>query len=367
MQVCHITSVHPRYDTRVFVKECCSLAKAGYDTTLVVADGQGDEKVDGVKIVDAGMRHANRLKRFMLTSWKVYKVALEQNAQLYHFHDSELMFVSYLLKKKGKKVVYDVHEDLPRQILGKSYMKPWLRKLLSALMEKVEDSMSKKYDAIVTVTEHISKRFSTLNKEVVILFNYPFVSEVEELPPWSERKQAYCYVGSISKVRGVEELVQAAGYTDATLMLGGKFVSKELAQKVQAIPAWGKVDFLGFLSRKEVVKLLSASKVGMVNLHPIINYVDALPVKMFEYMLAGIPVVTSDVPLWKAIVDEEECGVAVDPFDVEKMAAAIDDLLADDKKAEQMGLNGRKAVLCKYNWTQEEKKLFNLYDKLLKS
>jgi glycosyltransferase involved in cell wall biosynthesis len=366
MKVCHFSSVHPRFDTRIFVKECKSLSSAGHNVVLVIADGKGDFDKDGISICDVGSPKG-RLSRFTKTAWKVYRKALSVDADVYHFHDPELMPFAYLLKKHGKCVIYDVHEDLPRQMLTKPYLNQQVRKVLSFLIEKTENFFAKKYDAIVTVTAHISNRFSKLNPEVCILFNYPFVNEIPDLQPWGERKNEICYVGSISKVRGVEELVGALKEIDVRLNLAGKFNSQELEVKVQSKLGWKKVNFLGFLSREEIVDVLNTSKVGMVNLHPTINYVDALPVKLFEYMLAGIPVIASNIPLWKEIVDKEKCGVVVNPFDEEEITNKISELIANDSLSEQMGKNGREAVLKKYNWELEEKKLLNLYDKLVQS
>lgn len=363
MKVCHLTSVHPRKDTRIFVKECSSLANAGFETFLIVADGLGDEESNGVHILDVGETKGGRFSRFTKTTKEVYKKAVELDADLYHFHDPELMFYAYKLKRLGKKVIYDAHEDLPRQLMSKPYLGKVSKWFLSIVLEKLEHYFASKYDAVVTVTKHIANRFSNYNDKVCILFNYPFLDEIESVN-WDEKKNEVCYVGSISKVRGICELVAALKPADVRLNLGGKFNSKELEAEVEKMAEWSKVNYLGFLSRKEVVKVLSKSKVGMVTLHPTINYVDALPVKLFEYMLAGIPVITSDVLLWKELVDKEKCGMAVNPYDVSEISQAIQHYLDDDVLAKKHGENGRKAVIEKYNWTIEEKKLLNLYSKI---
>ena len=124
---------------------------------------------------------------------------------------------------------------------------------------------------------------------------------------------------------------------------------------------------LGFVDRDRVRQVLSRSMAGLVTLHPIINYIDALPVKMFEYMSAGIPVIASDFPLWREIIQGDDCGLLLDPLNPAAIAHAIDYLVSHPEEAQRMGKNGRTAVETKYNWTMEEKKLLAFYDNILNS
>jgi glycosyltransferase involved in cell wall biosynthesis len=109
---------------------------------------------------------------------------------------------------------------------------------------------------------------------------------------------------------------------------------------------------------------MARSMAGLVTLHPVINYLDALPVKMFEYMAAGIPVIASDFPVWRDIIDASGCGICVDPFHPPAIAAAIDYLLLHPDQARRMGENGRRAVASQYNWNAEAAKLLAFYSDL---
>ena len=140
---------------------------------------------------------------------------------------------------------------------------------------------------------------------------------------------------------------------------------ENVEEEVKAYDGWQKVNELGFLNRDEVSKVYSQSKAGLVTLRPIVNYLDALPVKMFEYMAAGLPVISSDIKLWKEIIDDAECGICVNPLEPKEIAEAIDYIVTHPEEAEQMGKNGKKAVLEKYNWDVEKKKLFEIYNNLL--
>jgi glycosyltransferase involved in cell wall biosynthesis len=110
---------------------------------------------------------------------------------------------------------------------------------------------------------------------------------------------------------------------------------------------------------------MSHSKAGIVTFHPLPNHIDAQPNKMFEYMSAGLPIITSNFPLWKEIVEGNSCGICVNPLDPEEIGKAIEYIISHSNEAEKMGQNGKKAVLEKYNWQVEEKKLFEVYEELL--
>ena len=160
--------------------------------------------------------------------------------------------------------------------------------------------------------------------------------------------------------------MESMAYTRGVkLNLAGIFFEKDTEARVKDHKAWSKVNELGFLNREEVRAILAKSKVGLVTLHPIINYIDSLPVKMFEYMAAGIPKIASNFPLWQEIIEGNQCGICVDPLDPQAIGEAIQYLIDNPSIAKQMGRNGRKAAEDKYNWAIEEQKLLKLYEGLL--
>lgn len=363
-KIFHLTSVHPVTDTRIFYKECKTLAAAGYDVNLIVQHDK-DEEVDGVKIKGVD-RPKNRIERMTKTVKQVYERALEVDADVYHFHDPELIFVGLKLKRKGKKVIYDVHEDVPRQILSKGYINPALRGLTGWIIEKIEDFAARRFDYIITATPHIRERFLQLNSRAIDINNYPILEELY-IPDcnWDNKERTVCYIGGITRERGILQMVQAVEGLDGKLFLAGNFSSEELRRECLQQKGWDNVVELGFVNRNEVRDILAKSMAGLVVLHPIVNYIDALPVKMFEYMSAGIPVIASHFPLWRDIVEGNNCGICVDPLNVDEIGEAIKWIMDNPEQARKMGENGRKAVEEVYNWEKEGEKLIKIYEELL--
>jgi|SRR5690554_2153731 len=366
-KICHLTSVHPRYDTRIFVKECGSLAESGYDVNLVVADGLGDELRRNVRFYDVG-KPKNRLNRFWTVTDDIYKKALELNADVYHLHDPELIPIGVKLKRHGKKVVFDAHEDVPKQILSKTYINKPARVLLSQGFSVYERWACAKFDAVVAATPFIEKKYLEINPRTINVSNFPILGELSGGPVnWLGKESQVCYVGGISLSRGIKEIVAAMEVVkaDVRLQIAGVFPNEGNILSVKQQPGWESVDELGFLDRDAVRSVLERSIAGLVTLHPLINYQDALPIKMFEYMSAGLPVIASKFPLWESIVQGHKCGICVDPLRPSEIAHAIDYLITNPEEAKKMGENGQKAVEDIYNWQKEKLKLIDLYKSLL--
>lgn len=364
LKICHLTSVHARNDIRIFKKECVSLAKEGYDVSFIVADGQTDEIESGVKIYGVHKENS-RIKRFIKAPRNVYKKAVELNADLYHFHDPELLPIGNKLKRKGKIVIYDSHEDLPRQLMSKPYLPRFSRTILAYIFEKYEDRCCKKYDAIITATPFINKRFLKVNKKSINVNNYPFLNEFKtDGIDIEENKGNICYIGGITEIRGLTYVMKALENISTTLLLAGGITPLSYEKKLTAEKGWEKVRYYGHVSRDRLKEILSQSAAGIVTFLPYPNHINAQPNKLFEYMSSGIPVIASHYPLWKSIVEEYDTGICVDPQNCDEIAEAITFLIENPSEARAKGERGRNVIDEIFNWEQEEKKLIELYDKL---
>lgn len=368
-KVCHLTTAHPPFDVRIFHKECKTLLEGGYEVFLAACHAE-DTFRDGIN-VKALPKPRDRRERMTKTIWLAYKRALETSAQIYHFHDPELIPVGLLLKGKGKTVLYDVHEDYPKSIISsdRNWLPQALKRPASWITAAFERIGAFFFDGVVAATPAIARRFVT--SRTIVVNNYPFLNELRSINslPYDQRPQSIIYVGLASERRGIKEILMALGLMPANiscrLLLAGVFDSAELETEMQRLSEWDYVDYRGWLTRPDVSALMGEARAGLVTFHPIENHTEAQPNKLFEYMSAGIPVIASDFPLWREIVKVNQCGLLVDPLDPKDIAKAILWLLEHPQEAQEMGRRGQKAVFNKYNWESEGTKLINFYKGLL--
>jgi glycosyltransferase involved in cell wall biosynthesis len=364
--ICHLTSVHPRYDTRIFFKECTSLVKAGYNVSLIVADGKGDEIKNGVKIYGVAGA-SNRLYRGLCATKRVYSKALEVNADIYHLHDPELLPISAKLQKRGKFVIFDSHEDIPLQIISsKEYIPLFIRKIIAWLYVKYEAKIVKKVNAVISVSPQIVERLRQYNSGTVQITNYPIVEEV--VPNTEIPERVICFAGLVSPLWMHENVVSALSLLKGiTYNLAGPADLKYL-QKLQKLEAWKQVNFVGKIANREVLQFIKKAVAGIALCDYVVevgyNIGTLGNTKLFEYMRAGIPIICTDFLLWKQIIDEEQCGICVNPRNIKNIVDAINYLIANPEKAQKMGIAGQKAVKEKYNWSTQEKILLDLYNSL---
>lgn len=366
--ICHVTTVHPRYDTRVFVKECSSLAQMGYRVTLLVADGEGDEVRNDVNIVDIGKRPSSRLLRASWWALRAYRAARKLNADIYHIHDPELVMFFWFTAGAKAQAVFDVHEDLQMQVHRKYWIPRWAARCLTPIIAGWERLSSRILAGIVSVTPKLTQRFQGYTQEVVEVKNYPLLSElgVVDGSDYPQRSRHLLYVGGISLDRGIDVMLDVLQLMpDVRLHLAGKFSNGQLEDYCKQHPAWSQVDFHGWCSREQVRSLMTQSRVGLVVLKATGDYEDALPVKLFEYMAAGLPVIASDFPLWRGIVEDCAGGYTVEPEDRQAICTAVKALLDDPDMAYATGEKARAKVFERYSWDTEMRSLDQFYKTLL--
>jgi glycosyltransferase involved in cell wall biosynthesis len=340
------------------------LVQAGYDVTLI-AQHNKNEIVDGVKII-ALPRPRNRFMRIFGLTWRVFYSGLCQRADIYHFHDPELIFIGVLLKLFGKKVIYDIHEDVPKQILNKDWFGNYqIRKFAAFIINIIEQVGTFFFYRIVAATSDIAKKFP--KKKTVILGNFPILKLIDNNTTptnYKENKPVIIYAGGLTKNRGIKEIVQSMEHIGdkAELWLLGKWESEKYKKECEDLEGWKYTKYLGHKSLEEVYSCLKISKVGISILYPVKNYLTSLPVKTFEYMACSLPVVMSNFPYWQEIF--RDCALFVDPYDSKDITEKISYILDNPSEAKELGKKGRKLIEEKYSWEAESEKLLEMYNNL---
>ena len=365
IKICHITSVHRPFDTRIFFNEIRSLEKAGFEMQLIAPHAK-TEVVDNVKIL-AIPKFKNKRTRLLFSSFFILRLTLSMPFEFFHLHDPELIFVAIVLRISGKKIIYDLHEKISEQVINKPWIPKVLKKTVIVLSQLAEKIINSTANNIIAATSVIAE--SCPSKKTVVVQNFPVlnVQSNQNTIPFQSRENKVVYIGDLTRVRGIKEITSAMERIPeslkARLIIGGNFPHVEFKSEVTSLAGWSKVNYLGYIDRKTVFKQLASARIGLVVLHPIPNYIESQPVKMYEYMNAGIPVVASDFPIWRELIEKIGCGLLVNPLEPQSIADAIEWLLNNSDKANRMGEKGKLAVEKTYNWQVEEKKLVDYYKK----
>lgn len=367
-RVCHISTVHFPNDDRIFYKECISLEVLGYEVFFIVKNPE-KEVIRNIRFLPLP-DYKNRIFRMIRGSRKAYHVAKKTDAEVYHFHDPELIITGLKLKKLNKKVIYDVHENVFEQLESKKWLGPFVR-ILQWLYLKFELMAVKKFDNIIvatdTIKENFNERYPDYRHKFKLLRNYSILSLIDSVKPVSLNTEGkkLIYLGGLSKIRGIKEIICALQLMaePPELILFGKWENEIYRLECQSLQGWKYVRYMGFKKLEEIYPYLKSSDIGLALLYPEKNYLRSLPVKAFEYMAMSKPMILSDFPYWKEIFGN--CAIFVNPFNPSDIAEKITELLQNQNLGRQLGLNGRNAVVENFSWESEAVKLAEIYSKLV--
>jgi glycosyltransferase involved in cell wall biosynthesis/SAM-dependent methyltransferase len=366
VRVAHLSSGHHADDARVFWKECLSLARAGYDVSLTVPE-EYPSRLPGLPPevqVSVVRNRPGRFGRLVVTPWALLAAGRRRKADIYHIHEPELLPIGLLLRLSGKKVVYDVHEDVPRDILVKSWIPVGFRGLVAAAAGTLEWIAGRALSGVIAATPTIARRFPSDHTALVQNF-----ARISEFGTSAARECDDCpaltYIGGITADRCAPEMVQALArlerFPRVRLIMAGPIHPPDLQDTLVALPGWRQVDYRGHQGRPGILDILKTARIGLVLFHSSQNYIEAIPVKLFEYMAAGMPVIAADFPRLREIVEGNRCGFCVPSRDVAAVAQAIDWLLAHPAEADEMGRRGREAAMNMFSWESEERALLRFY------
>lgn len=363
-KVCHITSAHQSSDDRIFGKECVSLVKAGYEVYLVAGGKSREEK--GVHVIGLGDAPTNRFKRMTQFAKSAFRTAAALDCDVYHFHDPELLPYGLRLKRIGKKVIFDSHEDHASQLTERLYLPNWSRKLIAYIYHFYETHVIKRLDAVITPCTFNGKNiFENRAKTTCFIANYARLDGFYDRYNDTAIKGGYvCYTGLISEANGTMDLVVGASRAKVPLVLAG--ARNEFVDSLENLSEFRTVDYRGFVDIEAVIDILQHANIGVyVNRHIGQNgMVDTFGIKVYEFMAMGLPIIVDRTPYSEMVIRKYQCGICVEPEDCNAIAAAIHYLMDNPKAAKDMGQNGRRAVACEYNWSTQEKRLWQLYHDL---
>jgi glycosyltransferase involved in cell wall biosynthesis len=374
-RVCYFTT-KPSNDIRVFHKECSSLVKAGFQVYMVTPNAPS-EVLNGVNIIGIDYYSRIPLSRFFLLPKLLYKAALKINAEIYHFNDPACLPYGLKLKSKNKKVIFDSFEDHPLLLLENKKLPHFIMLAISWIYSKYEFYACKKFDALICCYHWTQERLMSACNLNEIIFNFPIIKDQnnqDQTPPpvYFKNDFTLCYAGLISNIWNIDKIFSSlqklsevkfniAGHGDHSI------IERHLLKGMN-----NSVTFFGTLRPEEVHNsVYSCSDVGIALL-------DYLPLckftignmsnnKLFEYLKFGLPVICTDFFYWKEVVEKNNCGICVNPNNLEEIINAINYLKDNPEIVKIMGQNGKNVVAEKYNWSIEEKKLLNIYSILSKS
>lgn len=367
VRVCHVTSLHQYSDGRIFERYCKSLAKK-YEVYLLAPNTE--TRVEGgIHIVGVTLPSVNqRIKRWLKIN-TILGPLFEINADIYHFHDPELMGLGLKLQKKGKIVIFDSHEDVPNLIKIKPYIPKPLRNLMAKVYCVYERRCLSRYDAVVSVTGYIVDRLKQINLHTYQITNYPKLQERQiEDRKWD---RTLCFAGLLTPNWMLKEIISILPKIDATFYIAGNYSGEDYINSLKQVAGWENVVFMGRLSRDEVFNLYNNCSVGLAietydNPNAGYHKGSLGTTKIPEYMSMGLPIVVSNTEVWGGVVRKYNCGVAIDnPTNSNEIAKAIRYLLDNPEEAKRLGENGLIAVKEEFNWEAQERIVFNMYDEIL--
>lgn len=372
IKVCHVISGYFRNDPRVFQRQCKSIVKAGYEVSILTNDGGSKEILDEINIYPCGRFWKNRIKIILFAKHQFFKKAIEIDADIYQLHSPELIPLGLELKRRGKIIIYDAHEDLPKHILEKDWIPSFLRKPISLIIDAYMKIALKTYNEIISPHPHVVDYLKNVNKNVTLVTNFAKVgpSGNFDLTHYLARENYICYSGTVYLHSNQEYILDAISNIQGIKYQIVGFIDDNHYKRLSERKGFEKLSFLGRIPWHELDEFYSKSLIGIVIIDYKLNLGSKKGTyavnKMFEYMQAGLPIICSDYDLWEDIVNKYDCGICVEPNNAKQIEDAILFLMNNKEKAYQMGQNGRKAVLLEYNWSTQEReyiKIFRKYDK----
>jgi glycosyltransferase involved in cell wall biosynthesis len=390
IRICFLADRHDLYDDRIYWKMAVPLVQKGFQVHYVLIGKKAASGItaEGIhfKVFKLKTFSENRFLNFLLKRLNPennYSAMLREaefiQADVYHFHDLWINRIGPKLKRLSHKpvVFYDAREPYAADYL--SYVKtlfPILLRLFASGLDRWEKRQAKNYDLVIANELNVQENFAEVlgEERSVVLYNFTDLIDQNEPVPFGEKKYDLIYCGAVTRLRGAFEILKAVNIIKEelpnikVLFLGNYFpisIKDELQTFININNLNDLVELKDAVPYQEVAHYYSLSKIGLVLLQRVKTFEISMPIKIFEYMAFGLPVIGSDFGHMKDYIQKDACGITVDPQDTAAIADAVLSLMNNHDLYQKYSENGRRAALTKYKWEFEFDKLLMYYKKAL--
>lgn len=377
---CYFSSMRRNRLEVIMYRQGRSLLSDGFEVFNVVSDDQPIEVVQGVKITPSAYIAKGVLQRVFVAPFRVYSKLLEVDADVYHTFCVDMLLICLLLKRRGKKVIFEMREDHPYSLYWKSNAPKWLLKPIVWMMSKWMGFVLRKVDAVMTLTyeeEAYLKSWGIAPEKVHLWGNFPEVRKDYSLPleDYIQREDRILYFGLIYSYSKQEVFLKAMkDIPDVKYLVAGRFMDNELdtyRAKIVNMPEWKDVEFIEGFKHEELDGFIQKSTISNVlrdfSAYPMEKSGSFGIIKIFESMEAALPIICSDMPIYREIMKEYKCGILVDPLNERQIHDAIHYLVSHKEEAWRMGQEGRRAVIEKYSWDALSVRFLEIVNGLIKN
>lgn len=367
-------SAFSRHDDEVLTyRHDKALKAAGWDTIYLVNDDEPESEKEGLKIVGTGKKqHSGYLSRIFGAPIQSYKALKKIDADVYQTWCLENMLVCMLLKRKGKKIVFQLREEHPYLYMLKKDKPMWFRRMVVSILLLLMKYFLRRFDFVLATGDDEGEILKEIGvKNYRIQGNFPFVNWDFNLSldDYLNREDRIIYFGSIYNISCQEYILRALETTsNVKYLLAGKFRGTEAYHReLMKYPKWKDVEFVDGFNKEELADMMNRSTISNVlrdfsKTH--FHNGNIGIIKVFESMEAGLPLICSDVPVYRRIWEEYKFGMLVDPTNPDQIVDAINYLVEHKEEAYKMGQEGRRAVIEKYNCEVVSKEYVEIIDAL---
>lgn len=338
-------------------RQASSLIINGFDVYYLVSDDKQEETIEEVKLIPSGFTPKGYIKRIFLAPSKAFKKAIEIDADIYQTSSLDFLFIMLLLKLKGKKIIFSLRESHPYTIRENKFIPKFFKSPFIFLLSFWMKYSLRLFNAVFTVSDDIVNYLHKWKiKRVYLLGNFPVVNKEYFLSyeEYISRENRILYFGLIYDISRQEIFLDALSkFDNVDYLIAGLFNNNEYRDNIEKNDKWKDVEFINGFRKSQLIEFINRSTISNV-LRDFSNLGSPNGsmgiIKIFESMEAALPIICSDVPVYRDMMKKYKCGVLVDPNNSKQIEDAIRLLTTDKKLAYEMGQNGRKAVIEEYSW-----------------